>query len=206
MKIIVGLGNPGSEYAATRHNVGFMTIDALAAKYNVTVWRNKFSAQIGECVIGEEKVLLVKPQTYMNLSGEAVGPLLNWYKLESSDLAVIHDDLDLEAGAARIRIKGSSGGHNGIKSILAHIGTEDFARFRIGISRPPQGWTVVDHVLAKFSDADRASVDDIIEKIVPALECFVKNGVQLAMNRYNVKLRKAKPDNKAADIVDTAND
>lgn len=192
MKVIVGLGNPGSEYAATRHNVGFMAIDAVAAKYGVHVWRDKFSAQIGECVIGNEKVLLVKPQTYMNLSGEAVGPLLSWYKLPSDQMAVLYDDMDIEAGSARIRLKGSSGGHNGIKSILAHIGTEDFARFRIGIGRPAQGWSVIDHVLAKFGDADRRAVEDVVEKIVPAVECFVKNGIDLTMNRYNIKLKNVR--------------
>lgn len=192
MKVIVGLGNPGSEYAATRHNVGFMAIDAMAAKYGVQVWRDKFSAQIGECMIGNEKVLLVKPQTYMNLSGEAVGPLLSWYKLPSEQMAVLYDDMDIEVGSARIRLKGSAGGHNGIKSILAHIGTEDFARFRIGIGRPAKGWSVVDHVLAKFSDADRAAVENVVEKIVPAVECFVKNGIDLTMNRYNIKLKNIK--------------
>lgn len=192
MKVIVGLGNPGSEYAATRHNVGFMAIDAVAAKYGVQVWRDKFSAQIGECMIGNEKILLVKPQTYMNLSGEAVGPLLSWYKLPSEQMAVLYDDMDIEVGSARIRLKGSAGGHNGIKSILAHIGTEDFARFRIGIGRPAKGWSVVDHVLAKFSDADRAAVENVVEKIVPAVECFVKNGIDLTMNRYNIKLKNIK--------------
>lgn len=192
MKVIVGLGNPGSEYAATRHNVGFMAIDAMAAKYGVQVWRDKFLAQIGECMIGNEKVLLVKPQTYMNLSGEAVGPLLSWYKLPSDQMAVLYDDMDIEVGSARIRLKGSAGGHNGIKSILAHIGTEDFARFRIGIGRPAKGWSVVDHVLAKFSDADRAAVENVVEKIVPAVECFVKNGIDLTMNRYNIKLKNIK--------------
>jgi PTH1 family peptidyl-tRNA hydrolase len=193
LKIIAGLGNPGTEYEKTRHNVGFMALDALAKKHGVAIWKNKFDAKIGECIIDGEKTLLVKPETYMNLSGEAIGPLLNWYKLDSADLAVIHDDMDIETGTARIRMKGSAGGHNGIKSILSHVGTEDFARFRIGIGRPPKGWTVVDYVLARFNDEDKAKIDETIAKIVvPALECYIKSGVQLAMNRYNLRTKKKK--------------
>ncbi len=200
MKVIVGLGNPGPEYASTRHNVGFMTVDALAEKYAVTRWKNQFEALVGECQIGDEKVLLVKPQTYMNLSGKAVGPLMRWYKTALQDMAVVHDDMDLLVGTARIRKKGGSGGHNGIKSLLAELGAEDFARFRIGIGRPPQRWTVIDYVLAKFSDEDRKRAREAIEKIVPALECFAQYGIDLAMNRYNPsRERKKRPQETAAE-------
>lgn len=192
MKVIVGLGNPGSEYEKTRHNVGFMVVDKFAEQHEIELWKNKFDALIAECYIGEEKVLVVKPLTFMNLSGKAVGQIMNWYKLNVEDLIVIHDDMDIPAGTARLRMKGGSGGHNGIKSILENVGSEDFARMRVGIGRPLPGWSVVDHVLAKFPDDDKQLVDEIIVKLVPALDCFVKNGIQLAMNRYNFKPKKQK--------------
>lgn len=136
MKIIVGLGNPGNEYAKTRHNVGFMLVDALAEHLNINLWKDKFNAQIAEGRIGTEKILLVKPQTYMNNSGEAVGPLMRWYKVTPEDIIVAHDDMDIPAGTIRIRKKGSSGGHNGIKSLIAHLGSENFPRVRLGVGRP----------------------------------------------------------------------
>lgn len=190
MKIIVGLGNPGSEYARTKHNVGFLFVDALADKLGVTDWKDKFEAKIGETRMGAEKVLLVKPQTYMNESGQAVGPLMNFYKLEPEDLIVVHDDMDIPAGTIRIRKKGSAGGHNGIKSILVHVGDEHFARVRIGIGRPLPGWTVVKHVLAPFSKEDDRLVANAIEYLIPAVECIVKEDVDKAMNRYNPKKHK----------------
>ena len=127
MKVIAGLGNPGREYAQTKHNVGFMFVDALAEHLGACEWREKFDALVAEARIGTEKILLVKPQTYMNDSGRAVGPLLHFYKLPAEDLIVVHDDMDIPVGTIRIRKKGSSGGHNGIKSILAHFGDEHFA-------------------------------------------------------------------------------
>ena len=141
MKIIAGLGNPGAEYAKTKHNVGFMFIDALADALGLSAsdWKDKFEAKVADARIGAQKVVLVKPQTYMNESGRAVGPLMNWYKLAPEDLIVVHDDMDIPAGTIRIRKKGSAGGHNGIKSILAHVGDEHFARVRIGIGRPLPG-------------------------------------------------------------------
>lgn len=190
MKIIVGLGNPGNEYAKTRHNVGFMLIDSLAEHLNITLWKDKFNAQIAEGRIGAEKILLVKPQTYMNNSGEAVGPLMRWYKLEPEDIIVAHDDMDIPAGTIRIRKKGSSGGHNGIKSLISHIGSENFARVRLGIGRPLPGWSVVKHVLAPFPAEDKAEVDKAIDYLIPAVECIVSDGLDIAMNKYNPKKQK----------------
>lgn len=190
MKIIAGLGNPGSEYAKTRHNVGFMFVDALAGKLGVTEWKDKFEAKIGETRIGSEKVLLVKPQTYMNESGRSLGPLMSFYKLEPEDLIVVHDDMDIPAGTIRIRKKGSAGGHNGIKSILAHVGDEHFPRVRIGIGRPLPGWTVVNHVLAPFPEEDAKQVAEAIEYLIPAVECIVKEDIDKAMNQYNPKKAK----------------
>ena len=192
MKIIAGLGNPGSEYAKSKHNVGFMLVDALADKLGVTEWKDKFDARIGEARIGTEKILLVKPQTYMNESGQAVGPLMNFYKTAIEDLIVVHDDMDIPAGTIRIRKKGSAGGHNGIKSVLAHVGDEHFARVRIGIGRPLPGWTVVNHVLAPFTAEDEPKISAAIDYLLPAVECIVTEDVDMAMNKYNPKKQKKK--------------
>ena len=190
MKIIIGLGNPGIEYSQTRHNVGFMAIDALAKRLGADNWRSKFSALIAETQIGQEKVLLVKPQTYMNLSGTAAGEIMRWYKINSTDIIAVYDDMDFPVGSARLRKNGSSGGHRGVESLLVNIGTEDFARVRIGIGRPAANWTVVDHVLAKFSQADQAAIADIITELLPAIECIVSQGIEKAMSRYNFKTKK----------------
>ena len=178
MKIIAGLGNPGTEYAQTKHNVGFMLLESLAVRLNAPAWKEDFFSAITEVRTGGEKVFLVKPLTYMNNSGEALG--------------VVHDDLDIPVGTVRIRKKGGSGGHNGIKSILAHVGSEDFARVRIGIGRPPAGWTVINHVLAPFAAEDVSKIRTAIDYLLPAVECIVTDGVDLAMNKYNPHKKKAK--------------
>jgi PTH1 family peptidyl-tRNA hydrolase len=200
MKIIAGLGNPGSEYAATKHNVGFMLVDALADKLGIDNWQDKFDAKVAQGFLGTEKILLVKPLTYMNESGRAIGPLMNFYKLEPEDLIVVHDDMDIPAGTVRIRKKGSAGGHNGIKSVLAHLGDEHFARVRIGIGRPLPGWTVVNHVLAPFTDEDKPKIKEAINYLLPAVECIVKDDVDMAMNKYNPKKQKKK---KAVEAAET---
>ena len=192
MKIIAGLGNPGAEYAQTKHNVGFMLVDALAERLNAPAWKEDFFSAITEVRIGGEKVFLVKPLTYMNNSGEALGPMLSYYKVDADDLVVVHDDMDIPAGTVRIRKKGGSGGHNGIKSILTHVGSEDFARVRIGIGRPPAGWTVINHVLAPFSSEDAPKIRAAIDYLLPAVECIVTDGVDLAMNKYNPHKKKEK--------------
>ena len=191
MKIIAGLGNPGAEYAHTKHNVGFMLVDALAEELGIDAWREKFNALVAEGRIGAEKVLLVKPLTYMNESGRALAPLLDWYKLAPEELIVVHDDMDIAAGTIRLRRKGSAGGHNGIKSLLAHIGSQEFSRVRIGIGRPLPGWTVVRHVLAPFSAEDGPKVHEAIAYLLPAVECIVTDGIDMAMNRYNPRKKKA---------------
>ncbi len=192
MKIIAGLGNPGSEYANTKHNVGFMFIDALAEKLGVDGWKTKYDALVAEARIGTEKIILLKPLTYMNDSGRAIGPLLSWYKLVPQELIVVHDDMDIPAGTVRIRKKGSAGGHNGLKSILYHVGDENFARVRIGIGRPLPGWTVVNHVLAPFTAEDGPKIREAIGYLIPAVECIVEQDVDLAMNRYNPRKQKKK--------------
>ncbi|WP_196590800.1 aminoacyl-tRNA hydrolase [Pectinatus frisingensis] len=190
MKIITGLGNPGQEYNNTKHNAGFMFIDALAKTLNVDSWQEKFNAIVAQTIIGGNKVLLLKPMTFMNLSGNAVGPALKWYKIAPQDLIVVHDDMDLPAGMIRIRTKGSSGGHNGIKSIITCIGSNEFTHVRIGIGRPLPNWRVNDHVLSKFSPADKTAVDTAIEQLIPAVKCIITQSVDIAMNKYNPRKDK----------------
>ncbi len=199
MKMIAGLGNPGSEYAKTKHNVGFMYLDALAEHLGATDWRNKYDALVAEARIGSEKVLLVKPLTYMNESGRAIGPLMNFYKLNPEDLIVAHDDMDIPVGTVRIRKKGSAGGHNGMKSILYHVGDENFPRIRIGIGRPLPGWTVVKHVLAPFAPEDVEKIQEAVKYLVPAAECIITEGADMAMNKFNPKkVKKSKKEVQAS--------
>lgn len=163
MYVIVGLGNPDKKYEHTRHNIGFDVIDALADKYNISVTDKKHKALCGSGVIEGMKVLLVKPQTYMNLSGESVAEVMNFYKLDpDEEMIVIFDDISLEPGRIRIRKKGSAGGHNGIKSIIAMTGTQGFSRIKVGVGEKPQGWDLADHVLGRFSSEDMAKVEEAI--------------------------------------------
>ena len=197
MKIFVGLGNPTSEYAATKHNVGFMLVDRLAAELQASDWREKFNALVAESFLDGEKILLVKPQTFMNLSGEAVGPLMNFYKLDTADLTVAHDDMDLPLGTIRLRPKGSGGGHHGIESIIQHLGgQQNFSRVRIGIGRPPANWTVNHHVLSPFTVEDVEKISDALNELVPATICIFREGIDNAMNKFNPK---RKPKNNGGD-------
>jgi len=183
MKLVVGLGNPGRKYASTRHNVGFMVIERLARELNVSVTKKMFNALVGQGLIDKEKIVLAMPQTYMNLSGQAVGPLLNWYKLDPSDLLVIYDDMDLPAGRLRIRPAGGSGGHKGMQSIIAALGTENFARVRIGIGRPETvDMETVDYVL---SSPGPGEMEEALQAAAGAVVCIVRDGLEKAMNTYN---------------------
>lgn len=202
MKIIVGLGNPGNEYKDTKHNVGWMLVDALADKLGAGSWRQMEKGLVTDVRIGSEKVLLVKPQTYMNNSGECVGPILRYYKLETEDLIICHDDMDIPAGTVRIRKKGSAGGHNGIKSTIAHVGSEKFIRVRIGIGRPLPQWSVIDHVLSPFSAEDVPKIKEAIDYLLPAVECIVEQGVDMAMNKYNPKKEKKKKVQVTEEVAD----
>lgn len=184
MKIIVGLGNPGNEYMNTRHNVGFMAIDELARQWGITSWKKRNQALVAE-YRGSEPVILIKPQTYMNLSGIAVGELARWYKVRVEDIIVIFDDMDLPIGRLRIRTKGSSGGHRGIESLLTHLDKDTFARVRIGIDRPPTNWQVVDYVLSSFRAEEQPLLNEAVARAAKAVECAVEQGVTKAMNLYN---------------------
>ncbi|MBN6187390.1 aminoacyl-tRNA hydrolase [Aneurinibacillus sp. BA2021] len=186
MKVIVGLGNPGKQYEMTRHNVGFWAIDRLADDWNISLSQGKYKGLIGEGRVGTERVVLVKPMTYMNLSGECVGPLLNFYKLDpEEDVLVIYDDLDLPCGKVRLRTKGSSGGHNGMKSLIAHLGTEEFKRIKIGIGRPAPGRKVVDHVLTTFPPEELADVQDAVQHAVEAVKAWTEISFLRVMNQFN---------------------
>lgn len=185
MKIIVGLGNPGQEYSATRHNVGFFVVDELARRWGAQIWRNKFDAEIAEHRSDGEQSLLVKPQTYMNLSGTAVGALVRWHKVSAEDVVVIYDDMDLAVGRLRLRTKGSSGGHRGIESLISHLGTDVFARVRVGVGRPPEGWTVNNYVLSKFSTEEAPLIKEAVERSAQAVECILAQGITKAMNTFS---------------------
>lgn len=185
MYIIVGLGNPGRQYEATRHNVGFITIDEIAKELDIKVDKLKFKSLIGEGRIGGEKIVLAKPQTFMNLSGQAVVELMNYYKADRDKLIVIYDDIDIDAGHIRIRTKGSAGSHNGMKNIIYLLGYEEFPRIRIGVSRPRNGQDLASFVLSKFDKAEIEPMIAAIETAAKATIEAVKTTVDIAMNRYN---------------------
>ncbi|MGX7352897.1 peptidyl-tRNA hydrolase [Enterococcus canis] len=186
MKMIVGLGNPGSKYAATKHNVGFQTVDELARRHQVTFKKNPFEAEVAEFFQGTEKILLVKPQTFMNESGRAVGPLMTYFGLLPEELVVIYDDLDMEPGRIRLREKGSAGGHNGMKSIMQHLGTQTFKRVKIGIGRPEGRDTVVHHVLSPFPKSKQAEMEIAMKMAADATDYYLDDNSFIdTMNRYN---------------------
>lgn len=188
MFLIVGLGNPEKKYDKTRHNIGFDTIDALADKYNISMNEKKHKALCGTGVIDGVKVLLAKPQTYMNLSGDSVAEIVNFYKIDpEEEMIVIFDDISLAPGNIRVRKKGSAGGHNGIKSIIARTGTQNFMRIKVGVGEKPAGWDLADHVLGHFSREDRALVEDAIKDAEAAAVLMMQGQVDKAMNDFNEK-------------------
>ena len=186
MYIIAGLGNPDRKYAGTRHNIGFDVITYLSDKYNIELSKNGFKSKLGQGFIEGEKVLLMKPQTYMNLSGEAVGEAVNFYKLDAAtELIIIQDDIDLSPGDIRIRTKGSAGGHNGIKSIISHIGGNDFIRIKLGVGGKPEGWDLADHVLSGIDRDTEPLIRKVIAVAGEAVLTVMKEGAEAAMNKYN---------------------
>lgn len=189
---IVGLGNPGREYAETKHNVGFCVIDRLAEKYNISVDQWKHKALVGGGVICGKRVLLVKPQTFMNLSGESVRALVNFYKIPQERFVVIFDDTSLPCGSVRIREKGSHGGHNGIRNIIEQMGTDVFNRIKVGIGEKPKGWDLADYVLAKFKQEDLPAMAEGMDKAVQGVELMLSRGIAEAANRVNQKPRTMK--------------
>lgn len=191
MYIIVGLGNPTKEYDNTRHNIGFAAIDMLADKYGINVSEVKHKALLGKGVINGNKVILVKPMTYMNLSGEAVRAVIDYYKIdEEEELMVIYDDISLDVGQLRVRKKGSAGGHNGIKNIIAHLGHDTFQRIKIGVGEKPKGYDLADYVLGHFSKEDLATLKEGMERVDGAVNLMLQGDIDEAMNRYNTKVSR----------------
>ncbi len=183
MFLIVGLGNPGIQYENTRHNIGFKVIDNIAKEYNIEINRQKFKGVYGEGFINGEKVILLKPTTYMNLSGESIREVVDFYKLTCEDIVVIYDDISLDVGRLRIREKGSAGGHNGIKSIIAHLGTDVFPRIKVGVGQP--NVDLVNYVLGKFTDEEMEVLSESIDASTKAVSEIIKDDVNTAMNKFN---------------------
>jgi PTH1 family peptidyl-tRNA hydrolase len=188
MRVVVGLGNPGKQYHGTRHNVGFAVVDGLASGPAAGRFQSRFQAQVAEMMEGDQKVLLVKPETFMNLSGRAVHQVIDFYKVELADLLVVCDDINLPLGKLRIRSKGSHGGHNGLRDIQNHLGTQDYARLRVGVGSGEED--LVDHVLGRFRPSERPVIEDAISLAIQAVSLWVGQGVDECMNRYNVTTGK----------------
>lgn len=205
MYIIVGLGNPGKQYENTRHNMGFLAVDLLAEKYNIEVNKVKFKALVGEGRIAGQKVLLVKPQTYMNLSGEAVRQAMDFYKIDPEELIVIYDDIDIPTGTFRIRKKGSPGTHNGMRNIFQHIQTNDFPRIRVGIGSGKKA-NLAGYVTGGISKSEQEILADVLKNSADAAACIIEKGIDKAMNEYNVRPNKEKKEKKAVEEEATKND
>ncbi|MCI8865932.1 MAG: aminoacyl-tRNA hydrolase [Lachnospiraceae bacterium] len=187
MYIIAGLGNPTKEYERTRHNVGFSVIDVLADKYNIDMGERKHRALCGKGMIEGEKALLIKPQTFMNLSGESLRSAVDYYKATAQELIVIYDDISLEPGQLRIRLKGSAGGHNGIKNIIAHLGTQEFPRVKVGVGAKPPKMDLKDYVLSRFSKGEQEQMDQAFTEAAKAVAVMITEGPERAMNQFNTR-------------------
>ena len=190
MYIIAGLGNPGKKYEGTRHNIGWQVMDELADKHRIRIMESRFKGLVGKGVIGGEEVILLKPLTYMNLSGESIGEAVRFYKIdETSRLIVVSDDISLDVGQLRMRKKGSAGGHNGLKNTISHLGSEEFMRIRIGVGDKPAGSDLVDYVLGSFSKEEKKILDETKRNAVLAIETIISDGIDKAMNLYNTTRR-----------------
>lgn len=187
MYIIVGLGNPGRKYIGTRHNIGFDAITRISDDYNISLNIKKHKAVCGTGFIAGEKVVLAQPQTYMNLSGESVRAMVDYYKVSPDQLIIVYDDVNFDVGQLRIRRDGSAGGHNGIKNIISHLGTKEFPRVKIGVGKKPREWDLVDYVMSKFSDKDNDILRDSLKDVSDAVKTVISEGIGDAMNIYNRK-------------------
>lgn len=196
MKLVVGLGNPGRKYNGTRHNVGFEVLARLAQRYGVERPKAKFNAEVAETMIKNQKTILLSPLTYMNLSGQSVGAAVDFYKLPLTDLLVICDDINLDLARLRFRPSGSAGGQNGLKNIIQRLGSQAFGRLRVGVGRPPPNWDAADFVLGRFSQEEQIQIDFCITRAVDAVEAWVENGMQMAMNRFNADPKQLDKKNK----------
>lgn len=187
MWLVVGLGNPGPKYAATRHNVGFMVVDQLAARLSAPAFREKSGAEVVEANLRGEKILIAKPMEFMNVSGQSTGRLATFHKIPAQNVLVIHDELDIPFGRLRVAASGGSGGHNGLKSIASAIGGNTYPRIRVGIGRPPTGWDPADYVLAKFATVEQKDLPQLIDLVADAIEIAILKGIPAAMNQFNGK-------------------
>lgn len=192
MFIIAGLGNPTKEYEGTRHNAGFMVLDALADKLNTDISEKKHKALCGRGVIDGEKVILLKPQTFMNSSGESIRAAADYYKVDPENILVVYDDITLAPGNLRIRAKGSAGGHNGIKSIISHLGTQEFPRVRVGVGEKPSRMDLADYVLGHFSQGEKKIMEEAVKEAADAVCEIVTEGIDHAMNSHNAKKNEVK--------------
>lgn len=183
--IIAGLGNPGNKYNGTKHNVGFEALDILSREYSIDISKLKHKALLGEGKIGGKRVVLVKPQTFMNLSGESLREIVSWYKADINKVIIIYDDIDLDLGKIRVRPKGSSGSHNGMKSLIYHLQNDNFPRVRIGIGKPKPGWDLANYVLSRFDKDEQEIIGEATQKSANAAVEIIKNGVESAMNKFN---------------------
>ncbi len=197
MYLIVGLGNPGSKYENTRHNIGFRSVNALAAKHGITLTKLEQRALVGGGTILGKRVLLAKPQTFMNVSGDSVGPLASFYKIPTEKILIVCDDLDIPMGTLRLRKSGSSGGQNGMKHILQRLGTQEINRIRMGIGRPPGRMNPADYVLQPFKGDEEISAVEMIDRAIKAIETWLTDGIDPAMNRYNGAGEAPKPEKPA---------
>ncbi len=191
MKLIVGLGNPGGEYDETRHNIGFQVIDELKQQFSHAVFDKKFKGLVTRARIGGEDAILLKPMTYMNLSGESVGPAAGFYKIPPEDIIVVHDELDIEPGRIKLKKGGGHGGHNGLKSLVKHLPNANFTRVRLGIGRPPPRWETANYVLGKFTKQEQPIIEEVIRSATKAVEVILEEGLPSAMKEYNRNPAKA---------------
>ena len=192
MYLIAGLGNPSRTYEGTRHNIGFTMIDAIGNKFGIDVTTKKHKALVGRGMIDGMRVILAKPQTYMNLSGESIREITDFYKIEPENIIIIYDDISLDVGQLRIRKKGSAGGHNGVKNIIAHLGTQEFPRIKVGIGNNPEGWDLADYVLSKYTKAEQEALKEASEGVIGAVKLMLADDIEAAMNKYNAKKRDAR--------------
>jgi PTH1 family peptidyl-tRNA hydrolase len=194
MKVVVGLGNPGSRYAGTRHNVGYAVVDSLAESPRAGRFQSRFQAQVAELVEDTDKLLLVKPETFMNLSGRCVRQVVDYYQVPREDLLVVCDDINLPLGKLRFRARGSAGGHNGLRDIQNHLGSDEYSRLRIGVGAPPED-TAIDYVLGRFRPTERKAIEDAVATAVQGVLLWGREGIEACMNRYNAepKPKQKKP-------------
>jgi PTH1 family peptidyl-tRNA hydrolase len=198
VRFIAGLGNPGRKYDGTRHNVGFLVVDRLAERWSIDCAKVQHGALVGSGPIKQEKAVLLKPQTFMNRSGHPTRSVVGYFKGQIDDLIVVHDELDLPFGAVRIKMGGGHGGHNGLRDLHKHMGGPGYIRVRVGIGRPPEGWETADYVLGKWNATEKDSLAEVVDKAADGVELFLTEGLEAAMNRFNVRPGKGRKGSKPA--------